>query len=114
MSTATVGYISPKELAEKISNGALATGEIVIMDVRHHKDYEKGHIKGANNLPFENWSDCAFVERAVQMYTGKTSTIVFHCQDSKKYGPSCAQTLYDRIKEAIAAMGDKDAPLPNV
>jgi rhodanese-related sulfurtransferase len=42
----------PMELSHQ-----LESGDITIVDVREAKDYEKGHIPGAINLPHGNWDN---------------------------------------------------------
>ena len=41
----------PVELSQKIENG----DNIVVVDVREEKDFRKGHIPGAVNLPEDQW-----------------------------------------------------------
>jgi rhodanese-related sulfurtransferase len=41
----------PFELSQKIENGE----NIVVVDVREEKDFRKGHVPGAANLPEDQW-----------------------------------------------------------
>jgi rhodanese-related sulfurtransferase len=92
-------HINSRDLLDRIANGAVARGEIVLLDVRDHEEFEKGHIKGSNNLPAMNFDDHGFVDRLINMYSSKNASLVFLCGQGKRQGPSCAQITRDRIKQ---------------
>jgi rhodanese-related sulfurtransferase len=49
----------PVEISHLIAEKA----EVVIIDVRESKDFKKGHVHGALNLPQEKWSTLAGLRR---------------------------------------------------
>jgi rhodanese-related sulfurtransferase len=49
----------PVEISHQIGKKA----DVVIIDVRESKDFKKGHVPGAINLPQEKWSTLAGLRR---------------------------------------------------
>lgn len=110
----TLKYMQAEELAEKVANGAVAAGQVVVMDVRGRDEFESGHIKGATHLPSTNWSDPAFVDKVVEQYAADDSagkrSIVVHCAYSQQRGPACARALLNRLAE----LGRDPTAVPDV
>ncbi len=46
----------------------------ILIDLRHPEDYEKGHIPGAKNIPYEQWK----TEQDGWRHRG--DTVIFYCQ----------------------------------
>ena len=49
----------PIEVANNLKQGT----DLAVIDVREPKDYHKGHVPGAVNLPFDRWNTCEGLRR---------------------------------------------------
>ena len=100
-----VSYMEPQELADAILAGESGTADqtettstkgLVVIDVRSAEEFGEGHIKGAVNMPSDCWSRRDFVDDVVKQYSS-SSTIVFHCAQSRIRGPTCAKMFLEHL-----------------
>lgn len=110
----SIAYVEPQELADILTHKDNAE-EIVVIDVRSVDEYDEGHIKGAVNLPSDMWSNPAFVDDAIKRFVS-SSTVVFHCAQSRIRGPTCAKIFRDGIQNAVGESkgGDNTVDQPSV
>ncbi|KAH9120798.1 hypothetical protein LEN26_002866 [Aphanomyces euteiches] len=89
-----VERISARELAVILKDPA-KRNEIRIVDVRDD-DFRGGHIRGAINLPEDNFQDDDDVDNIVEEFKN-VPTVVFHCMMSQVRGPFCAKRFQSRV-----------------
>ena len=78
-------YISP----EILKNWMEEKQSLILVDVRHPKEYKKGHIAGAINIPYNK------IEKYARKWD-KDARIVFYCIHSSWRAPYAANVLADR------------------
>lgn len=76
-------YIEPRQLVELVEPH-------IVIDVRKPEEYEKKHIRGAINIPYNTFSDN--LKNIAEKYCGKVD-IIIHCEFSEVRGPYCAKLL---------------------
>lgn len=115
-------YIEPQELAAAIlavdggtvdQTETTSTKGLVVIDVRSTEEFGEGHIKGAVHLPSDSWSRQEFVDDVVKQYSS-SSTIVFHCAQSRIRGPTCARMFLERLQGGSDGSVDSASDKPAV
>lgn len=46
----------------------------ILIDLRDEEDYQKGHIRGAKNIPYEKWQ----IEK--ETWKHRYNTVIFYCE----------------------------------
>ncbi len=79
--------MSVEKLNERISTGIIKNGEII--DVRGKKEYKRGHVPGAVNIPLNKIKK----EHPVQMPKSKTYYIICQSGERSKKASSYLEEL---------------------
>jgi hydroxyacylglutathione hydrolase len=69
----TVAQTSVRELGEDMATGAVARGQLAVIDVRGHAEWEAGHVPGVPNIPLGQ-----LAARAAEL--PRDRPLVVHCQ----------------------------------
>lgn len=69
--------ITAAELAEQIQKG----DPLLVLDVRSNKEFERGHIPGALNIPHDE-----LPARVSEISVAKSEEIVVHCHSGRRAG----------------------------
>lgn len=94
------GTVSPMIAVTKMNNG-----NTVVLDVREHDEFNKGHIEGAVNIPFSKIKEH---ESSLDAY--KNNQVLIVCQDgSRSSAAGKIITKNDAIKEVFVISGGMQA-----
>lgn len=63
------------------------------------QDFVGGHIKGAINIPAEEFANDAAVDDLIDVQLAGKSRVVLHCMLSQQRGPRCAARLAQRLQD---------------
>lgn len=90
----TPTYVSPEDVAAAVRE---KREKYVVIDCRDDDFNDDGHVKGAVNVPSNE-----FAERLpwiIKAYGEQGSTVVFHCALSQVRGPSAARAFAASLPE---------------
>lgn len=67
-----VEWVSVNELKQIVNNGKINDYEVI--DLREREDYKRGHIRGAKNIPFDEFMK---INDYSKILTGRKTVIVY-------------------------------------
>jgi rhodanese-related sulfurtransferase len=70
----------------------------ILIDLRDEKEYQKGHIEGAKNIPYTRW------ETEKEHWVHKYDTVVFYCERGNQ-SMYAAKEMNKRGYHAISIAG---------
>ncbi len=70
----------------------------ILIDLREKADFDKGHIKGAENIPYERWQ----IEK--ETWTHRYDTVIFYCERGNQ-SMYAAKEMNKRGYHAISIAG---------
>ncbi len=79
-------------------DGILDRPGTILIDLRDEEDYQRGHIQGAKNIPYERWQ----IEK--ETWTHRYETVVFYC-DRGNQSMYAAREMNKRGYYAISIAG---------
>lgn len=89
------GHVSPLLAVTKMNNG-----NTVVLDVREHEEYQKGHIEGAINLPFSRIKD-----QISTLDSYKNNQILIVCHDGTRSASAAKLATKAGHKEVFVITG---------
>lgn len=76
--------VTTEEMLEKV----ISTGNYIIVDARTEEEYEKGHVVGAINIPYDK------IEEDIGSYIGlNEKDIIVYARDEKESNLACAKII---------------------
>lgn len=70
----------------------------ILIDLRDEEDYQRGHIQGARNIPYETWQ----VQK--ETWTHRYDTVIFYCERGNQ-SMYAAKEMNKRGYHAISIAG---------
>lgn len=107
----TVGYqnIDEKETEKLVDN----TTDVLVIDVRSDDEYERGHLRNAINLPYDN----EFNSELMEITDYRDKTVLVYCQTgnrSEKAAKELVDNGFKNVKNATKGIGEYDYTLVKV
>ena len=102
IATALLAYINSKLAGSLSPHQAIALvnkDEGVVLDIREKKEFDKGHVVDAINIPMSR-----LAERAVELDKYKERTIILMCQHGQQSGEA-AKLLHTKGFAKVIKMG---------
>jgi len=100
-----------KRLVEPADLAALAGSDVVVLDIRAQRDFERGHVAGALNAPYASWrgpktnpgrvlGDAALTERLESLGIDRADRVVVTYQGRNATDFGSAARVYWTLKSA--------------
>ncbi|KAA6388747.1 MAG: hypothetical protein EZS28_015727 [Streblomastix strix] len=101
MSTSSVSFVEPQELAQWLKTDNSGT---IVIDVRD-TDFTGNRIPGSRNMPANQFiENVDILIENLQQQEPKPNKIVFHCQHSKERGPNAARLFRKKSLNALPSI----------
>lgn len=99
--------IGKKELKDYLHNND--KGMFVLIDVLSEKSFEKNHIPGAHNVPYDGNDD--FIEDVNELMGSKEDTVIFYCKNeecplSEKAAKDMEESGHEKVLDYEGGMED--------